>query len=299
MFHSWVCRLGNLPRRRCAIAALTLFSLLVAGQARAATIEVDAGVMGGSCCVYKTIDNVPGVGTNSTTVNVGDTVRWVWKTNAHSITSDTGAWTDSGVKNTGFTFDVKFNVAGSFPYHCSIHGGVGRGMAGTITVVAPSVTVTGQTALEGVNDLSTVQAPLGVFHVSLRSPGTTTEIKGFDAPLTASAGSPNGTYTLTGVTAGTYDVAIKGAKNLRVVKSGVVFAGSAGTVPDSLLPAGDANNDNSCDTTDFGVLVGAYNSSLAIPGTGYDPAADFNFDGLVDTTDFGLLVGNYNNVGAN
>ena len=65
------------------------------------------------------------------------------------------------------------------------------------------------------------------------------------------------------------------------------------------LGAADASNDNSVDTTDFGVLVGSYNSDVTIPGSGYDYHADFNQDGVVDTTDFGLLVGEYNNVGGN
>ena len=298
MFYLWICRLIKLTRSG-AIAALALGSLLAAGGARAATYEVDAGVMGGSCCVFKTIDNIPGIGTNSATINVGDTVHWLWKTNAHSVSSDTGAWTDSGVHNTGFTFNITFNTAGSFPYHCSIHGSAGSGMAGVIQVVSPGVTVTGRLALEGVGNLFAIKAPLGVFHVSLRTPATTTEKFGFDVTPTAAANNPNGTYTLTGVTAGTYDVAIKGLKNLRVVKSNLVFAGASGTIPDALLLAGDANGDNAVDPTDFNVFVSAYNSDSSVPGSGYDAAADFNFDGAVDPTDFGLFVSNYNTVGAN
>src|SRR5947209_3152311 len=41
------------------------------------------------------------------TINVGDTVHWVWQTDRHSTTSVAGSavsW-DSGVHNTGFTFD--------------------------------------------------------------------------------------------------------------------------------------------------------------------------------------------------
>ena len=61
---------------------------------------------------------------------------------------------------------------------------------------------------------------------------------------------------------------------------------------------GDANNDNSVDSTDFGILIGAYGSEADIPNSGYDPTADFNGDGVVDSTDFGLLIGNFNSVGA-
>jgi plastocyanin/FtsP/CotA-like multicopper oxidase with cupredoxin domain len=68
------------------------------------------------------------------TVKVGDTVHWIWDGNNHSTTADGGAW-DSGVHNSGFTFDHMFMLAGSFPYYCSIHGGPGgQGMHGTVTV---------------------------------------------------------------------------------------------------------------------------------------------------------------------
>src|ERR1700722_14562035 len=44
------------------------------------------------------------------TINVGDTVHWVWLTSDHSTTSVAGSlesW-NSGVQNTGFTFDHTF-----------------------------------------------------------------------------------------------------------------------------------------------------------------------------------------------
>ena len=60
-----------------------------------------------------------------------------------------------------------------------------------------------------------------------------------------------------------------------------------------------SNSDNSVDSSDFGILIGAFNTAAALPGSGYDPTADFNSDGVVDSTDFGLLIGNYGSVGAN
>lgn len=67
------------------------------------------------------------------TIKVGDTVHWVWASNDHSTTSDTGLW-DSGVHNQPFTFDHTFNSAGTFGYHCTQHGSPGSGMHGTIHV---------------------------------------------------------------------------------------------------------------------------------------------------------------------
>lgn len=83
---------------------------------------------------------------DSVTITQGDTVHWVWDTDDHSATSAAGqleSW-DSGVHNTGFTFDHTFTQVGSFNYYCKIHGfdngdGTAGGMAGTITVRSAAV----------------------------------------------------------------------------------------------------------------------------------------------------------------
>ena len=167
-----------------------------------------------------------------------------------------------------------------------------------IGVAAPAgASVSGKIALEGVANLTAISpnAPLGIFHVSFRTPATQTEIAGYDVTLTALGAT--GSFTIPSVLAGTYDVNIKGKKNLSVTVTNVAVNGAV-ALPTVTLPAGDANGDNFCDTTDFGVLVGVYGADSSVTGSGYDPAADFNFDGIVDTTDFGLLVGNYGAMGS-
>ena len=164
-------------------------------------------------------------------------------------------------------------------------------------------TVTGSIALEGVADLSAINAnaPLGVFDIQIRAVGSQVPLfENKNVTLTTTHGSANGTFSLTvpGLAPGTYDVRIKGSKNLAVLTSGVAISATSGTVPNVLLPGGDTDNNNAVDTTDFGTFVGAYNSNSAVPGSGYDPTADFNFDGLVDATDFGIFVGDYNTAGA-
>ena len=87
-------------------------------------------------------------GNSTTTINVGDTVKWHWSASDHSVTSGTCAADggygggsvvctpnnlfNSGVQNSGFTFDGPFPVAGSFPYYCQIHGTMG--MTGIVVV---------------------------------------------------------------------------------------------------------------------------------------------------------------------
>jgi plastocyanin len=67
---------------------------------------------------------------DNVTINVDDTVKWVWLTDDHSTTSDDNLW-DSGVNDTGYVFDYTFTSAGSFPYLCVVHG-----FTGTVNVIA-------------------------------------------------------------------------------------------------------------------------------------------------------------------
>ena len=161
-------------------------------------------------------------------------------------------------------------------------------------------TVTGGVSLEGVADLSAVSpfAPLGVFEVQFRPVGSTMPTYDFTSvSLTTTTGSNVGTFSVAGIADGTYDVWIKGSKNLAVLKSSVAISATGAVVPTVTLPAGDADGDNVVGPSDFGIFVGAYNTAGGTAGNGYDPRADFNFDGLVDPTDFGLFVGDYNTTG--
>ena len=88
------------------------------------------------------------------TINVNDTVHWVWITDLHSSTAgnasgpppkDTGLW-DSGVNDSGHTFNFTFTASGSYPYYCSYHL-----FPGSVTVNAvvatgpPSISITSPT----------------------------------------------------------------------------------------------------------------------------------------------------------
>ncbi len=168
----------------------------------------------------------------------------------------------------------------------------------SLNILAPGA-VTGSLSLEGVSDLSAISpnAPLGVFDVQFRAVGSTTPLYEFKSvALTTKVGSAFGTFSVA-VPAGTYDVWIKGKKNLAVLTSGVVISAAGGTLAPVQLPAADANGDNSVDSSDFTALIGSFNSDATITGSGYDTTADFNFDGFVDSSDFTLLIGEFNNVG--
>lgn len=74
------------------------------------------------------------------TVAIGTSVQWAWNTCTgdtysgqtcvnHSVTFDDGSLS-SPLQDQG-TFTKSFSAAGTFTYHCSVHGAA---MAGTITV---------------------------------------------------------------------------------------------------------------------------------------------------------------------
>src|SRR5439155_97786 len=79
------------------------------------------------------------------TVQVGDTVRWVWGSSGHSVVSGTNGNADNQfcspsntgcdnplLSSSGATYEHTFTQAGTFPYYCSVHFSLG--MTGTITV---------------------------------------------------------------------------------------------------------------------------------------------------------------------
>lgn len=65
------------------------------------------------------------------TAKVGDTIKWTFDDDAspHTVTADDNSF-DSSQKQKGDTFTHKFDKAGTYAYHCSLHAN----MKGTITV---------------------------------------------------------------------------------------------------------------------------------------------------------------------
>jgi plastocyanin len=72
----------------------------------------------------------------SFTVSAGTTVTWRDGSGiAHTVTSDAGspeAFNQSTAPSGSFS--RQFSNAGTFNYHCTLHGSAGTGMHGTITV---------------------------------------------------------------------------------------------------------------------------------------------------------------------
>jgi plastocyanin len=64
-------------------------------------------------------------------IGVGGSVTWTWSGSLpHSVTSDTGVF-NSDIHMAPNSFSFTFTTAGTFPYHCMVHGTL---MTGTVTV---------------------------------------------------------------------------------------------------------------------------------------------------------------------
>ena len=89
--------------------------------------------------------NASGAANTSITIEVGDTVKWVWNSSGHNVESSganesfySGAYQGTP---SGTTFSYTFGSEGSNYYVCSPH----PGMFGTITVVAEGALSTSET----------------------------------------------------------------------------------------------------------------------------------------------------------
>jgi photosystem II stability/assembly factor-like uncharacterized protein len=112
------------------------------------------------------------------------------------------------------------------------------------------------------------------------------------APFTRTANIlPDGRFMLSDIPPNTYDLAIKGAKWLQKVVTGLSVKGqTVSGVTATLLP-GDINNDNKVSLADLGLLADAFDTTPADPD--WNANADLNCDGKVDIIDLGLLTDSY------
>jgi subtilase family serine protease len=148
-------------------------------------------------------------------------------------------------------------------------------------------TVSGTVSLQNVASGNLAQ-PLTF---TLTPTGTTTASASTQTVTPAAA---DGSFTLTGVPAGTYTLGVKGSKWL---KRDVTLSTSGGNVTGlnvSLL-GGDANGDNQVTALDLLAVKNAYNTVLGAPN--YNAAADFNCDGQVTALDLLIVKLNYNKTG--
>lgn len=154
------------------------------------------------------------------------------------------------------------------------------------TLGAASRTVTGVVGLEGWG-----ASPLGTpVTLVLRAPGQTAPLETHSVTL-----ATDGSFSFTTTRSGAHDLAAKGTKWLRSVRSSVNLVGATVSGQNFTLRAGDIDDSNGVDLDDFLILAAAYETSSGDPS--YNGAADLTGDQRVDLDDFLLLAANYEVVG--
>jgi len=100
------------------IGTLIALAALVASAACKDTTYGGGGTRGGRTLSVQVEDNFYSV--TPDTVAVGDSVTWTWTgSSSHSVTFATG--TSSATQSSG-TFKRAFSPAGTYSYHCVVHG---------------------------------------------------------------------------------------------------------------------------------------------------------------------------------
>ncbi len=121
----------------------------------------------------------------------------------------------------------------------------------------------------------------------------------WSVPLTVTIGTASysvttdqrGSFGISGLTPGTYDIGVKNRHTLRNLRAGVTLTVGTNTVSFGTLLEGDANNDNYVNISDFSLLRLGF-------APGYDERVDFNEDGMVNISDFSLLAVNFGRQGS-
>jgi plastocyanin len=124
MRYSWA-RLG--ARLGAGLAAFALATGCGGGNGGGATGLKSAPPGGSTSTSISVVDDA--FSPVATTVPVGSAVTWTWNGRLrHNVTFDDGA---ASLTQGSGTYVRTFATAGTYPYHCTIHG---LGMSGTVTV---------------------------------------------------------------------------------------------------------------------------------------------------------------------
>jgi len=140
---------------------------------------------------------------SSVTINVADSVRWVWNANNHTSTSTAQLW-DSGTLNSGATFTNVFGSSGNFPYICTVH----TFMAGSVTVNSASANHPPSVSLTNPPNAAVFSAPANVTLIATASdPDAGDSVTNVEFQGSASLGnrtSPPYSLTVTNLSAAAY-----------------------------------------------------------------------------------------------
>jgi plastocyanin len=286
--------------RVARIAACFCFFALLSNQSRAANVSVT---------VNNNFFNPPNI-----TVNVGDTVTWVWIGSGHDTVATDGTW-NSGLKNAPATFPFTFTAAHAgkrFDYFCTPHRSLG--MVGSVTVRAaanqpPTVSLTapGNGATFLTTDQITFSAnasdPDGtISKVEFLSDGSLIGAADTTSPYSVTASLPAGQHTITAkatdntgaaTTSGSVTITVNAPNQPPTVSLTAPANGQTFLTTDSITFSADANDDAGVNRVEFlsdGTVIGTdtsapYSISVSLPaGQHTITARAFDGPGLSTTT---------------
>ena len=101
-------------------------------------------------------------------------------------------------------------------------------------------------------------------------------------------------FHVNGLPPGTYDIYVKYARSLQLATTITLDEGENHAALGELR-AGDADDNNFVNLTDFSLLAATFGKQAS--DSGYDERADFNGDGVVNLLDFSLLATNFGQAG--
>lgn len=124
------------------------------------------------------------------------------------------------------------------------------------------------------------------YTLELYDPGTANLVTSVSGSV-----NPDGSFTATGLPAGTYDLFIKMNKHLKKGFANIsISSGSTSLNAGAFIP-GDLNDDNEIGIQDFGAFSAAYGTEAGEPG--FNPAGDFNCDDQINIVDFSAFSTNF------
>jgi hypothetical protein len=118
--------------------------------------------------------------------------------------------------------------------------------------------------------------------------------------IAAKASDNNGSFQLTGLQPGSYDITLKLPYSLRAIKSSVTVTRDAMTDVDfgEIILGdtwGEEGPDNVIDVSDYSAILYSFGS---VPGDGkYIDTCDLNRDGVVDVSDYSIVLYNFGKYG--
>jgi plastocyanin len=120
-------------RRPMAVRSTILLAALVAAVACSGDDNGDGGQGPGETPEGDILVRNNAFVPSELAVATGTSVVWAWQAGSsiHNVTFDDGQ--TSGNQSSG-TYERAFGAAGSYPYHCTIHGTATSGMRGVVTV---------------------------------------------------------------------------------------------------------------------------------------------------------------------